>query len=69
MPAELERLYTPQDLARAWCVHVSTVRRLFQDEPGVLKLGQATTRNGTRSYVTLRIPAAVLARVTAERSR
>lgn len=65
----LARLYTPQQIAEAWQVDESTVRRLFVDQPGVLKLGRASGRRGKRQYVTLRIPAEVLARVQEERSR
>jgi hypothetical protein len=42
---------------------------LFADEPGVLKLGRTTARNGKRQYTTLRIPQSVLTRVFEERSR
>ncbi len=50
-----ERHFTPKELAALWCLDESTVRRLFQDEPGVLKIGQAGRRN-KRDYLTLRIP-------------
>jgi len=63
----LARLCTPQEIAEAWRVDISTVRRLFIDQPGVLKLGQS--RRGKRSYVTLRIPVSVAERVYKERSR
>lgn len=51
-----ERHYTPKELAKLWQLDESTVRRLFQNEPGVLKIGQ-TGRRAKRDYVTLRIPA------------
>jgi hypothetical protein len=45
-----------------WNVSVETVRRLFQNEPGVLVLGgHASGRK--RRYTTLRIPQSVLERV------
>ncbi len=65
----LEHLLTPQELAQAWQLDVTSVRRLFLDEPGVLKIGRAVARGGKRSYVTLRIPEAVARRVYEERSR
>jgi hypothetical protein len=63
----LERLLTPQQVAEAWQLDESTVRKIFQDEIGVLKL--ANPKHGKRSYVTLRIPQSVVERVYRERSR
>lgn len=62
-----ETLHTPQEIAKLWRVDVNTVRRLFIDQPGVLKL--ATAKRGKRSYVTLRIPPAVVERVFRERCK
>jgi hypothetical protein len=56
-----ERHYTPKELAELWRLDESTVRRMFQDEPGVLKIG-STGRRHKRDYVTLRIPASTAAR-------
>jgi len=56
-----ERHYTPKELAELWRLDESTVRRMFQDEPGVLKIGE-TGRRGKRDYVTLRIPPSTAAR-------
>ena len=56
-----ERHFTPKELAELWRLDESTIRRLFQDEPGVLKIGGAGRRN-KRDYVTLRIPASTAAR-------
>ena len=66
---EAERYYTPQEIAEMWKVDERTVRRKFIDEPGVLKLGRAISRHHKRSYITLRIPASVLARYHREHSR
>jgi len=63
----LEVLLTVADIAAAWQLDESTVRRLFQDETGVLKM--ANPARGKRAYVTLRIPQSVLDRVQKERSR
>jgi hypothetical protein len=57
-----EHLYTPQELAKLASVHVSTIRRMFIDEPGVIVRGKQSRRNGKRDYVTLRIPASVAER-------
>jgi hypothetical protein len=56
-----ERHYTPKELAEIWHLDESTIRRMFQAEPGVLKIG-ATGRRYKRDYVTLRIPASAAAR-------
>ena len=64
-----ERHYRPKDLAAVWGLDESTVRRLFQDEPGVLKIGRSGRRDGKRDYVSIRIPESVAARVHEERSR
>jgi hypothetical protein len=51
-PQPFERHFTPHELAHLWRLDVGTVRRLFQDEPDVLKVGE-TGRRGKRDYVTL----------------
>jgi hypothetical protein len=50
-------------------VDVTTVRRIFQDMPGVLKLGRTVSRGDKRSYATLRTPVAVAERVYRERTK
>ena len=57
-----------KELAAQWSMGQSTVRRLFQDEPGVIRITHSR-RRGKRDYVSLRIPAAVAARVRARLSR
>jgi len=64
----LERHYTVQQIAEMWGLHQTTVRRIFQDEPGVFRLGK-TGRRDKRDYVTLRIPESVLLQVYERRSR
>jgi predicted transcriptional regulator len=57
-----EKHYTPSELAQMWGVSVQTIRELFKNEEGVLKIG----RNGTRmrrAYKTLRIPHSIAERV------
>ena len=61
--------YTPQQLAEIWQLDVSTVRKLFLDQPGVLKVGKAGRRDGKRDYVTLRVPESVAQRVYRERTK
>lgn len=68
-PIGLEQHYTPKQLADLWALDESTVRRIFQDEPGVFKIGKAARRDGKRDYVTLRIPMSVAERVHQQRRR
>jgi len=62
----LERHFDPKELAKCWKLDPSTIRRMFQDQPGVLKLGKSNRRDGKRDYVTLRIPQSVAERVYQE---
>jgi hypothetical protein len=61
--APLEPHFTLAQVAEAWGVSTDTVRRMFQDEPGVLVIEPAPTRYSRRRYRTLRIPASVAERV------
>jgi len=61
-PAPAERHYSPLEIAELWQFDVETIRRLFQDEPGVVVL-QAPAKIGRRPYKTIRIPQSVLERV------
>jgi hypothetical protein len=58
----VERHYSPAMVAELWHLDVETVRRIFQDQPGVVVL-QAPAKKGRRPYKTLRIPESVLDRV------
>lgn len=60
----LEPHYTVEQIAERLNLSASAVRKLFQDEPGVLAIGEARPRFGRRrGRVTLRIPQSVLERV------
>jgi hypothetical protein len=61
-PAAAERHYAPAEVAELWQFNVETIRRMFEDEPGVVVL-QAPVRKGRRPYKTIRIPHSVLERV------
>ena len=63
------RHFTVAELAEIWKLDETTIRRIFQDEPGVLKIGKSNRRDGKRDYITLRIPEAVALRVYRERSK
>jgi len=67
-PDPFGRMYTPRELADLWQLSEQSIRRMFQDRPGVLKLGDSNPR-GRRGYVTLRIPSAVVEQVFRERTQ
>ncbi len=69
MNAAMERHYSVKEIAERWSLDESTVRRLFQDEPGVLKIGRSGSRSRKRNYVTLRIPESIVERFHSERTR
>lgn len=56
--AALPRCYTVQEIADALKLSEETVRNLFQDRPGVVKISKGKRLRGKREYVTLRIPQA-----------
>jgi hypothetical protein len=57
-----DKHYTPDELAELWGVSVDSIRRIFRDEPGVLKMGEKSPKH-KRQYLTLRIPESVVERV------
>ena len=57
-----ERLYSRSELAELWRLSSETIRRLFQEEPGVVTIGERNPRR-KRRYVMLRIPQSVAVRV------
>jgi len=61
-PVMKERHFAPDELAELWGVSVDSIRRLFRDEPGVLKMGDKSPKH-KRQYLTLRIPESVAERV------
>jgi len=62
--------YTVAELAKRWHLSPNTVRRLFANEPGVIKLtiGPLLRNRRTRRLVSLRIPERVALRVHARLS-
>lgn len=57
-----ERHYAVGEIGALWNLSSDAVRKLFQDEPGVLVLGDQASPH-RRRYTTLRIPESVLQRV------
>lgn len=60
--AVLERCFSPERLAELWSLSPDTVRRMFENEPGVLVIERPRVY-GKRRYRTLRIPESVARRV------
>lgn len=58
----IERHYSPAELAKTWGVSVQTIRDIFKNESGVLKIGRDGTRH-RRRYKTLRIPESIAEKV------
>jgi hypothetical protein len=59
--------FTVSQIATMWHLSTDTIQRMFQDEPGVVALGDKNPR-GKRKRVTLRIPRDVMLRVKKFRS-
>jgi hypothetical protein len=57
-----ERHFSPADLAETWSLSQDTVRRMFENEPGVL-IFENSERSSSRRRRTLRIPESVAERV------
>lgn len=67
-PEFAARHFSPSEIAELWNLSVDSVRKLFENEPGVVQIGERA-RRGKRRYVTLRIPESVVARVHRKLSR
>jgi hypothetical protein len=61
----LEKHYTVTEIAELWHFSPDTVRALFRNRPGVLKIGTGETLH-KRAYISLRIPESILQQVHAE---
>jgi len=56
--------YTIRELAAMWRLSYSTIKRMFQSEPGVLKMrGAPPVKGHRRNYTSWRIPREVAERV------
>jgi len=63
VPHELERHFTIQEIAEAWQLDPSTVRKMFAHHPRVLTITSSRLLSKSRGYTTLRIPASVMTEV------
>ena len=59
----VERHYSPAEIGEIWKLSADCIRHIFENEPGVLVIGNLISCRGKRSYTTLRIPQSVLDRV------
>ena len=57
-----ERHYSVAELGKLWNLSEKTIRRMFENEPGVLRWGKSEARL-RRGYITLRIPESVASHV------
>jgi AraC-like DNA-binding protein len=57
--AALEKHYSIEEIAKLWHLSPKTVRELFREEPGVLKI-QRPEQRSKRVYTTWRLPQSVM---------
>lgn len=57
-----EKHYSVAEISKLWALSEKTVRRIFEQEPGVISWGSEETRH-KRGYRTLRVPESVFIRV------
>ncbi len=58
----LERHFTVAELSKRWFFSANTIRRLFSQEPGVVRIARPPTRS-KRGYTSMRIPERIAERV------
>jgi len=56
-----ERHFSPAVIAKQWGLSLDLIHRIFDNEPGVIKLGRDESRHHRR-YFTLRVPESVMRR-------
>lgn len=59
---EFEQHYSPTEIGKLWNLSPDKVRKMFENEPGVLRPGEGETRY-KRSYFLMRVPESVMKRV------
>jgi len=60
--SDLERHFTVAELSKRWFFSENTIRRLFSQEPGVVRIARPQTRS-KRGYTSMRIPERIAERV------
>ena len=59
-----EKHYEPNELAELWGVSAETIRNVFRNEPGVLRISSPNGKlSKKRKYVLMRVPESVAERV------
>jgi len=58
----MEKHYSLEQIGELWGLSTRTVRRMFENEPGIIVFGNAASLK-KRQYLTIRIPESVLLRV------
>jgi hypothetical protein len=58
----MEKHYSMEQIGELWGLSTRTVRKMFENEPGIIMFGNAGSLK-KRRYLTLRIPESVLLRV------
>jgi hypothetical protein len=61
-PLAFQKHYSVVELSKLWGFSQKTIRRLFADEPGIIKIAHEETRH-KRGYTSVRIPEHVAKRV------
>jgi hypothetical protein len=61
--------FTVKEISAMWKLSEDAVRKIFEEEPGVLVLAEEKPNRHKRRYRTLRIPESVLERVYRRMSR
>jgi hypothetical protein len=59
---EFERHYSAGEIGKLWNLSGETIRTMFENEPGVLRIGEGDSRK-KRAYFTMRVPESVMRRV------
>lgn len=58
----LEKHYSIAEIAEKWALSEKTVRRMFENEPGILAWGSKGSV-GKRAYRSMRIPESIMIRI------
>jgi hypothetical protein len=66
--ASAESYLTPSQIAKMLQISTDTVIRWFEQEPGVLVIGDSKGTRGKRRYRTIRVPESVFQRVLRRRT-
>jgi len=58
-----ERHFTPDELAELWACSPQTIRNLFDNEPGVLRIPSQRPGKRARKYTSIKIPESIAERI------